>query len=286
MRPDMISPCIPVLGRFGLGTGTLASLGRAASLPEVSGLLDEMEINELRTIDTADCYGSGDCERLLGKAMAGRRSKFSLITKGGIRYGNLPGPLRPFNQFLKKGIQKLGYRQCFESFYLRKCLDQSLRRLGSEQVEAFLLHDPSAEVASSSEIAELFFSIKQQGKARFTGVSSGDTDVLRAAINNAACDLIECPAHLRVPAAMLEIWEVCQSRGIHVVGNYIFEPSALWLTGGNRLEAMRGSAGLLPDHATILCGTKNPSHLRASYQWALDPLPLTQAMRLRQAESL
>ena len=246
MRPDMISPCIPVVGRFGLGTGTLASLGRAASLPEVSGLLDEMEINELRTIDTADCYGSGDCERLLGKAMAGRRSKFSLITKGGIRYGNLPGPLRPFNQFLKKGIQKLGYRQCFESFYLRKCLDQSLRRLGSEQVEAFLLHDPSAEVASSSEIAELFFSIKQQGKARFTGVSSGDTDV----------------------------------------GNYIFEPSALWLTGGNRLEAMRGSAGLLPDHATILCGTKNPSHLRASYQWALDPLPLKQAMRLRQVESL
>lgn len=281
----MISPCIPVMGRFGLGTGTLASLGRAASLPEVCRLLDEMEANDLRTIDTADCYGSGDCERLLGKAMTGRRSKFSLMTKGGIRYGNLPGPLRPFNQFLKKGMQKLGYRQCFESSYLRKCLDQSLRRLKSDQVQAFLLHDPSAVVASSDEIAELFLSIKQQGKARFTGVSSGDTDVLKAAIDNSATDLIECPAHLRVPQVMYEIWEVCQSRGIHVVGNYIFEPSALSLTGGNRTEAMRASAALLPDHATILCGTKNPSHLRTSYQWALAPLPLIEAKRLRHPAS-
>lgn len=267
-------------GRMGLGTGTLASLGRAASLKEVSALLDEMERLGIHTIDTADSYGSGDCEHLLAKALAGRRERFRIITKAGYRHGNLPGPLRPLNQFLKKALNKMGQRQCFDVPYLTNCLEQSLRRLKTERVEAFLLHDPPASVMASPEITGLFKRIKEQGKALQTGVSSGDPEVLRMAVESGSCDLIENPSNLRTALELAPVWASCPERGIHVIGNHVYAPGCLQAPDMTHQLLMRAIATLLPEDATILCGTRNPEHLRLSLNWALDPLSREEALRL------
>jgi aryl-alcohol dehydrogenase-like predicted oxidoreductase len=268
------------LDRIGLGTGTLASLGRAASLKEVSALLDEMERLDIQTIDTADSYGSGDCEHLLAKALHGRRDRFHIITKAGYRHGNLPGLLRPLNQFVKKALNRLGHRQCFDISYLTNCLDQSLRRLKTDHVEAFLLHDPPASVMRSPETACFFASIRKHGKAVHTGVSSGDPEVLRLAVECGSCTLIENPSNLRTARELAPVWNSCVDRGIHVVGNHVYEPGCLQLPAMTHERLMRATAALLPDDATILCGTRNPEHLRSSLKWAMDPLSSDEALRL------
>lgn len=267
-------------GRLGLGTGTLASLGRAASLKEVKSLLDAMEQLEIRTIDTADSYGSGDCEHLLAKALNGRRDRFRIITKAGHRHGNLPGPLRPLNQFVKKALNRLGKHQSFDIAYLTHCLNESLRRLKTDCVEAFLLHDPPTSVVASTEVANFFAQIKEQDKAKLTGVSSCDPEVLRHAVDCGWCDVIENQANIRTSPTLMPLWQSCMDRGIHVVGNYVYEPSLLLLPSMTHELLMRASASLLPSDATILCGTRNPDHLRSSRNWALDPMPRAEALRL------
>lgn len=266
---------------LGLGTGTLASLGRASTVADTRSLLDSMLDLGISVIDTADSYASGDCEILLAKAMRGRRDRFALITKAGYRHGNLPGPLRPLNQFVKKGLQKLGYRQCFDPAYLVRCLENSLRRLHTDRVEGFLLHDPPAGAAGSDETAELLLRIRNEGKALAVGVSSGEPEVLRIAVESGVCDFIESPANIGVPDELIDVWQTCADRGIHVIGNHVFDPRSVAMEGVTHELLMRASASLLPTKSTLLCGTRNPSHLRSSRDWALDPLPIAEAQRLR-----
>jgi aryl-alcohol dehydrogenase-like predicted oxidoreductase len=255
-------------------------LGRAASAPEADSLLGTMLDLGLTVVDTADTYGSGDCERLLGNVLRGRRQSFTLVTKAGYRLSNLPGPLRPLNQFVKKGLQRLGLRQCFEPAYLGKCLDHSLSRLGTDHVDAFLLHSPPMEAVTNEEVMRLCGNLRKSGKTMLTGVCSGNPEVLKAAISSGVFEIVQTPANLKVVAAMRHLWSECETRRIHVVGNYVFDPACLEIPGMTRETLMRGSSALLPKSATILCGTRSHAHLRQSYEWARAPLPQAEAERI------
>lgn len=275
-KKDELSVSWPKLG---LGTGTLASLGRASSLAEVEKLIGVMVGAGITLIDTADSYGSGDCEILLGKAMKVRRQEFSVVSKAGYRLSNLPGPFRPLNQFIKKAKQRIGCKSCHEPDYLVRCLEDSLRRLRTDHVDAFLLHDPPLEAISQAVIGACE-GMRQSGKALLTGISSDNPAVLHAAISSGAFDVIQTPASLEVAAEMRPIWEGCKSAEIHVIANHVFAPGCLTHPEMNHETLMRASVALLPPTATILCGTRNHSHLVEAARWATDPLPEAEAMRL------
>lgn len=280
-NPEAHTPPEPeTWSKLGLGTGTLASLGKAASLETVKLLLDAMTDCEANVIDTADSYGSGDCEILLGKALSGRRHSFQLVTKAGYRLSNLGGPLRPLNQFIKKGLHRLGHGRDFRPTYLAKCLDDSLWRLGTERVDAFLLHDPSLATATDPEIRDTLLRMKRSGKAARVGLSSDSPEVLRAAIGSGAFDVIQTPANLIAAMDLLPLWEECDAHGIRLIGNHVFSPSTLALPGMSREAIMRACAALMPASATILCGTRNQSHFTETFQWASDPLSHEEARAL------
>ena len=262
---------------LGLGTGTLASLGRSTPLAQVRVILDAMRESGVRVIDTADCYGSGACERLIGKALHGNRDDFTVVTKAGYCYGDLPGPLRPLNPFLKKAIHRMGRRQIFDPTYLARCLDRSLSRLKMNRVDAFLLHDPSLEAVTDERVIRVCEGLKKSGKTVLTGVSSGDPAVLKAAIASGAFEVIETPASLKVAGTLQAIWRECEAHRIHVIANHVFDPACLEHPGMTHETLMRCSSALLPPHSTILCGTRNPAHLRQSNEWAKAPLSVTDA---------
>ena len=291
-QKDDIPPVSGSWSKLGLGTGTLASLGRAASLASVKLLLDSMKECGANLIDTADSYGSGDCEILLGKALRGRRSSFHLVTKAGYRLSNLGGPLRPLNQFIKKSLHRFGNGRDFRSAYLAKCLDNSLKRLGTEQVEAFLLHDPPLAAVTDQEIQEALLDLKRSGKAERVGLSSDNPEILRAAIASSAFDVIQTPANLLAAVDLLPIWDEGEDCGIRLLGNHVFSPSTLAVPGMRREDIMRACASLMPASATILCGTRNPSHFTETRRWAANPLSKEEALtlageclRLSQAQS-
>src|SRR3984885_7916485 len=77
-------------------------------------------------IDTADAYGGGRMERLVGRAVADR-TDVVLVTKGGTDRTTSPP------------------RKRFDGAFLRDSLERSLRRLGRDRVDVYLLHNPSAD---------------------------------------------------------------------------------------------------------------------------------------------
>src|SRR5271156_4117800 len=75
-------------------------------------------------LDTADMYGSGRNETLIGRAIAGRRDQVVLATK----FANVRGPNGEF----------LGVRG--DAQYVKDCCDQSLKRLGVDVIDLYYQH--------------------------------------------------------------------------------------------------------------------------------------------------
>ncbi|MDP1699775.1 MAG: aldo/keto reductase [Aestuariivirga sp.] len=105
-------------------------------------------------LDTADMYGVGANEELIGKAIKGKRDKVVIATK----FGNMR---RPNGEFL--GVNG-------KPDYVRKCCDDSLKRLGVEVIDLYYQHrvDPNTPIEETvGAMAELV----SQGKVRHLGLS-------------------------------------------------------------------------------------------------------------------
>lgn len=263
--------------RVGLGTGTLASLGRGTTQDHVRDLLSSMREIGVSVIDTADSYTSGRCETLLGQALQGRRDDFVIVTKAGYRYGDLPWPLQTLNPFIKKAHQKLSGGQCHAPAYLSHSLDRSLQRLKLDHVDAFLLHDPSLNVVTDPAVQASLSALQATGKTLHLGVSSENPDVLAAAIQAGCFSVIQSPANPTTVARLSPVWEQASRQGLHRMANHVFfsgHGGALDLPTGMSLHEclMRFISARFGD-GTILVGTRNPSHLHESARWADSPLP-------------
>jgi aryl-alcohol dehydrogenase-like predicted oxidoreductase len=115
-------------------------------------------------LDTADMYGPFTNEKLVGKAVAGRRDKFIVATK----FGNMRGEDGAF-----LGISG-------KPDYVRKACDASLQRLGLDHIDLYYQHrvDPTVPIEDTlGAMAELV----KQGKVRFLGMSEAAPDTLRRA---------------------------------------------------------------------------------------------------------
>lgn len=114
-------------------------------------------------IDTADAYGGGRMERLVGRAV-GDRTDVVLVTKGGTDRTTTPP------------------RKRFDGPFLRESLERSLRRLGRDRVDVYLLHNPSADALRGGEAVDAVTALKAEGKIGHWGVSVGDLEIAREAI--------------------------------------------------------------------------------------------------------
>ncbi len=114
-------------------------------------------------LDTADVYGDGHNEELVGQAIAGRRDEVQLATK--FTLSRQPD-----------GTMKVDGRP----EYVRQCIDASLRRLGVEHVDLYYQHrvDPTVPIEDTvGAMAELV----EQGKVRHLGLSEASAASLRRA---------------------------------------------------------------------------------------------------------
>lgn len=112
-------------------------------------------------IDLADIYGGGACETIFGEVlreMTGVRDHLIVATKCGIRKPGDPDPAAP-------------YRYDFSADYIVRSCEGSLRRMGLETIDLFMLHRPDF-LADPAEVAGAFASLRDQGKVRYFGVSN------------------------------------------------------------------------------------------------------------------
>jgi len=162
------------LGKTGLVVSELA-LGTWALAGESYGAVDPKDAETVvaraldigfTLFDTSDAYGAGKMEALLGKALRGK--EVTVVTKGGTDRTMAPP------------------RKRFDAEYIRASVGRSCKRLGRERLDVYLLHNPSPDALLSGEATGALEAMKKEGLVGHWGVSAGDPDVARAAIQQGA----------------------------------------------------------------------------------------------------
>ena len=169
-------------------------------------------------IDTADMYGVGRNEELVGRALAGRRENAVLATK----FGNVRAPDGKF----------LGVNGRPE-YVLQSC-EGSLKRLGVDHIDLYYQHRVDTEVPIEETVGAMAQLVKQ-GKVRFLGLSEAAPATIRraAAVHPIAALQSEYSLWTREPEA--EILPACRELGIGFVA---YSPLGRgFLTGSFRSKA-------------------------------------------------
>jgi aryl-alcohol dehydrogenase-like predicted oxidoreductase len=152
---------------IGLGCMSLSSVyGAAEDGPSIALIHRALELG-VTFLDTADIYGAGHNEELVGRAIKGRRDRFVLATKfGNVIRGNWADA---------KGYDIDGSPQ-----YVKRAAEASLRRLGVETIDLYYQHrvDPKTPIEDTvGAMAELV----QEGKVRYLGLSEAAPETIRRA---------------------------------------------------------------------------------------------------------
>jgi aryl-alcohol dehydrogenase-like predicted oxidoreductase len=116
-------------------------------------------------LDTADVYGAGHNEVLVGRAIAHRRDEVQLATKFGIDRSGGDGKAR-----VLRG----------ERSYVKRAAEASLVRLGVEVIDLYYLHRPP-QTAEIEETVGAMAELVAEGKVRHLGLSEVNNDLLRRA---------------------------------------------------------------------------------------------------------
>jgi len=162
------------VGAIGYGAmvleGWYGTVDEAAAVNTIRHALD----TGVNFIDTADAYGNGHNEELVGRAIKGRRqdcvlaTKFSIVFEPGIQGTEWPTNFG-FSLFING-----------KPDYVRQCLDNSLRRLGVETIDLWYLHWPDRSLPIEETVAAMAEGVKA-GKVRNLGLSNVTAEETRRA---------------------------------------------------------------------------------------------------------
>lgn len=182
--------CWPIAGMTSLDVNDVDSLATLEACFDLG-------INHL---DTAYAYGAkGESEQLIRRALKHRRDQVVIATKGGIHW------------------RDNGERvQDASPMRLRRECEESLRRLGTEQVELYYVHAPDPSVPlceSAGEVKRLM----DEGKVRAAGLSNGDRSQLEEFAS--ACPLSACqpPYNMLQRDIEQDLVPWCREQGVSIL---------------------------------------------------------------------
>jgi len=112
--------------------------------------------------DTADVYGKGRSEELIGRVIKGEREHFVIATKFGYDF---------YSDVERKEHQE--YPQNFTPSSIRRSLEESLERLGTDYVDLYQLHNPKMAVLQDDEVFRTLAELRDEGKVRYFGAALG-----------------------------------------------------------------------------------------------------------------
>jgi aryl-alcohol dehydrogenase-like predicted oxidoreductase len=164
--------------------------------------------------DTADVYGHGHSEELLGKALSGDRENMIIATKvGGDFYHGAP-------------------RMNFSPDYLDFALKKSLERLKTSYVDLYQLHNPPLELMKSLDVFQALERLKESGRIRHYGVSIHDPQEGLVAMQTGDPSAIQVVFNVLRQEAKNELFRAAASKNVAIIAR---EPLANgFLTGKHK----------------------------------------------------
>ncbi len=259
---------------LGMGCSRLGSLLAAADARGAERAVAVALDHGIRFFDTADIYGQGDSERLLGRALKGVDS-VAVATKAGYV---LPAPrwalrlVKPPLRLLTRSSRQVGrslsawrghsFRQRFDVARLRRALRGSLRRLARERVELFLLHDPPPELAASETLWRWVEDERRAGHLAGFGISCLGTEDDLVWLQQPAVEAVQIAWRPPLGAAGDAFLGKARRRGVGIVVRGLVGGAGP--PGDATIDhALRSVLGH-PEVSVALIGMTQPEHVRAN----------------------
>ena len=201
--------------------------------------------------DTADVYGHGHSEELLGRALAGRRDQVIIATKvGGNFYNRDIHPLlrdriaqtvgTPFDSIPPDALLPVTHDANFTAGYIRFALRMSLQRLRTDYVDVLQLHNPSQLQIAALETYGVLEELKQEGRIRAYGVSVHSPAEGLAAIQSTMPDTVQLVYNLARREPEQAFFPAARAANIGVI---VREPLANGFLAGRYVETSTWDKG-------------------------------------------
>ncbi len=194
-KSDLVTSVIG-FGGWPMGKGHYGSFDENEVIRAVHEAIDQ----GITLFDTAAVYGWGEGEKLLGRALKGKRDKVVLVSKGGRRWDD------PSNPQLRDSSREA----------LTRGLEDSLRRLQTDHLDLYLIHWPD-ESRPMSEPMSAFADFQRQGKIRYGGVSNFSVAQMKECLETFPIICNQVGYHLFDFRMEPEVLPFCQQNGLGVM---------------------------------------------------------------------
>jgi len=147
--------------------------------------------------DTADVYGCGHSERILGAVLAGQRQDVVIATKFGNVFDEQTKRITGFNA---------------EPEFVRRACEASLRRLNTDYIDLYQFHKGDYDVDRADEVLETLERLVEEGKIRAYGWSTDDPERARTFARGEHCAAIQ--QRLNIFEGSAETLAICEAESL------------------------------------------------------------------------
>lgn len=216
-----------VMPVMGLGTWHFGEDKRAAA-KEMRVIQRALDLG-ITLIDTAEIYGQGGSERVVGEAIRGRRDGLFLVSKVAPSHATVPGTIQ--------------------------ACEASLKRLGTDYLDLYLLHWRGG--VALAETIEAFERLRAEGRIRAWGVSNFDVEDMEDMPAGVQCSANQVLYNPQTRGIEFSLLPYCQSRGIPIMAYTPFGQSGRVLRHP-AIAAVAARHAVTPGQVILAWGIRHP----------------------------
>ncbi|WP_260192145.1 aldo/keto reductase [Actinophytocola gossypii] len=280
------------VSRLGLGLASIGGLFAPVPEPQALATVDHAWDLGVRLYDTAPVYGYGRSEQYAGRSLAARpRAEFVLCTK----VGRLIEPGGPDTQPIWADPPSgLGPRLDYSYAGVRRSVDASLDRLGTDRIDVLHVHDPDQDFpAAVTGAYRALAELRAEGTIAAVSIGVNHADVAARFLREAAapgpdCVLLAGRYTLLDQSGLADLLPLCHRRGVSVIAAGVYQGGLLTGRDDPRVQAWQALCDRhdvpLPAVAlrfpfahpavdAAVVGARSPREIADSMAWLSRPVP-------------
>ncbi|BAY27688.1 putative oxidoreductase [Calothrix sp. NIES-2100] len=230
-----------VVSEMGIGGSHFGSMINQQKPQEIIRTLSQSFDSGINFYDIADIYGQGESERVIGKTFNKQRDKVIYASKAGFclsNTGNIIAKIKPFlkpiirlvkpvkKQLLQARSSQL--RQDFSGAYIVNAVEASLKRLQTDYLDIFQLHEPPMSVLQNSDLLSAMEKLKSQGKIRYYGVACRTVEDALVCLNYPGCSSIQIEINLLNQDAIHKVFPALKKDSVGIIARQAFASGKLF----------------------------------------------------------